>query len=64
MIGGYFGHLVLDGYFGAATNAINGGLECRGDYKDRAKQRFEIYKRVLIAFNIPPNKAIENGCYN
>ncbi|PVZ97019.1 hypothetical protein BB558_005300 [Smittium angustum] len=48
--------------FGTATNMINGALECRGEYKDKAKKRYEIYKKILQAFdtNAEPN---EEGCY-
>ena len=54
---------MLNGQFGAATNAINGGLECRGSLQYKARKRFEIYKKVLTAFKITtvPN---ETGCYN
>lgn len=53
---------VQQGQFGAATNAINGALECRGAYQATAKKRFEMYKRIFQAFGLSgtPN---ENGCY-
>lgn len=55
---------VKNGWFGSATNAINGGLECNGGfYQDKAKKRFEIYKVVLKEFNVNETP-IENGCYN
>ena len=51
------------GYFGITTKAINGGLECNGGpYVDRARKRFEIYKNILVAFNIRETP-IELGCY-
>ncbi len=64
MIGGANGQLVLNSnQFGSATNAINGPVECRGSNTDKAIARFNIYKKVLIAFSIntTPN---EHGCYN
>ena len=63
VIGGPYGSGVKNGQFGSSTNAINGGLECRGANSDKARKRFEIYKKVLLAFNINtvPN---ETGCYN
>ena len=64
VIGGPYGKLVLDSnQFGSATNAINGAVECRGSNTDKAIARFNIYKKVLVAFNIDttPN---EHGCYN
>ena len=54
---------VSSGQFGVTTNAINGGLECSGPYQDKARKRFDIYKKVLTAFNIN-EAAIESGCYN
>ncbi|CAF0797668.1 unnamed protein product [Brachionus calyciflorus] len=54
---------VSSGQFGATTNAINGALECSGPYTSKARQRFEIYKKVLVAFSIF-EAPIENGCYN
>ena len=63
VIGGQYGQQVLNGKFGAATNAINGALECRGSYQDKARARFEIYKKVLVAFNLQVF-ADETGCYN
>lgn len=54
---------VLAGKFGAATNAINGDLECHGKNIQQAKDRFNIYKKVLPALGI--NEAPrETGCYN
>ena len=63
VIGGQYGQGVKNGQFGSSTNAINGALECRGSNGDKARKRFEIYKKVLVAFNIysTPN---ESGCYN
>jgi hypothetical protein len=64
VIGGANGQLVLNSnQFGSATNAINGPVECRGSNTDKAIARFNIYKKVLIAFSIntTPN---EHGCYN
>ena len=59
----YVHGLATTGQFGATTNAINGGLECRGAYQATAKKRFEIYKCVLLKLSITetPN---ESGCYN
>ncbi|RWS12428.1 hypothetical protein B4U79_06478, partial [Dinothrombium tinctorium] len=54
---------VLRFWFGATTNAINGGLECRGPNQHIARKRFEMYKRVLRACNIHATP-IERGCYN
>ena len=55
---------VKNGRFGAVTNAVNGKLECNnGINKDRAKKRFEIYKKILLAFNVK-QKPDETGCYN
>ncbi|CAF1122657.1 unnamed protein product [Brachionus calyciflorus] len=54
---------VSSGQFGATTNAINGALECSGPFTSKARQRFEIYKKVLVAFSIFEGP-IENGCYN
>jgi chitinase len=55
---------VSEGRFGVTTKAINGGLECgTGPNVSKAKTRFEIYKKVLIAFNIN-EVANETGCYN
>jgi hypothetical protein len=64
VIGGQYGEQVLEGQFGAATNAINGGLECGSSPKnpDGAKKRFHIYEKVLLAFNID-TPADESGCY-
>ena len=54
---------VISGQFGVSTKAINGGLECPpGPNVSKAKIRFDIYKRVLIAFNINET-ANEIGCY-
>jgi len=55
---------VKSGKFGSVTNAVNGQLECRnGLNQDRAKKRFEIYKKLLHAFNVN-KKADETGCYS
>ncbi|RWR98601.1 hypothetical protein B4U79_11576, partial [Dinothrombium tinctorium] len=54
---------VLRFWFGATTNAISGGLECRGPNQHIARKRFEVYKRVLRACNIHATP-IERGCYN
>ena len=51
------------GQFGSATNIINGGLECKGPYGDKARKRYNLYIVVLKAFNIN-EKPIETGCYN
>ena len=52
------------GYFGASTKIINGYIECgRGRKENKAKKRFELYKKVMKAFNLM-EKPIENGCYN
>lgn len=63
VIGRQFGPSVLNGYFGAATNALNGEFECKGDSQNFARQRFQVYLNVLQAFNIN-TMSIENGCYN
>jgi hypothetical protein len=56
--------LVKKGYFGASTKIINGGLECNGGpNQDKARKRYEIYKKVLKEFKINETP-IENGCYN
>ncbi|OMJ14225.1 Acidic endochitinase SP2 [Smittium culicis] len=54
---------ISEGKFGASTNMINGALECRGSNTDKAKKRFEIYKKVLAVFS-PGTTPIESGCYN
>ena len=54
---------VKKGQFGSSTNKINGALECKGPNKDKAKKRFQIYKKVLTAFKVK-DKPIETGCYN
>lgn len=54
---------VKAGYFGTSTNAINGALECAGGYQNKAKGRYDDYKVVFAAFNLP-GTPIENGCYN
>ncbi|OMH84380.1 Acidic endochitinase SP2 [Zancudomyces culisetae] len=53
----------LNGHFGASTKAINGALECTGANVDRAKERFEIYKKILKVLE-PNEEANEKGCYN
>jgi len=55
---------VAEGRFGATTNAINGNLECRGEYQHVARHRFEMYKLIRSAFGLDPNTADERGCYN
>ena len=56
-------NLVKQGFFGSSTKAINGALECNGSNSNKSLARFNIYKNVLIAFEIneTPN---ERGCYN
>jgi hypothetical protein len=54
---------VKDGNFGSSTNLINGALECKGTFQEKAKKRFEIYKTVLKEFKIT-EVPIEKGCYN
>jgi len=55
---------VSDGKFGVTTRAINGQLECWGGYYvERARARFEIYKKIRSAFGLPGN-GNESGCYN
>lgn len=54
---------VIDGHFGATTKAINGALECSCGPNERAKSRFEKYKKVLRSFQIN-ERPIESGCYN
>ncbi|KAJ1969351.1 hypothetical protein H4R35_006163 [Dimargaris xerosporica] len=43
---------VSEGKFGVTTNAINGKLECGGPNSATAAKRFEIYKKVLAAFQL------------
>ncbi len=43
--------------------AINGGLECNGPYRDRARGRYDIYVLMMNIFNIT-EAPIESGCYN
>ncbi|PVU91729.1 hypothetical protein BB561_004227 [Smittium simulii] len=54
---------VLEGHFGASTNLINGALECRGGFQEKAKKRFALYQKILsvLSPNTIPN---ESGCYN
>jgi len=55
----------MNGQFGYATRAVNGGIECGSNPANptAARNRYQIYKKVLLAFNI--NSApIETGCYN
>jgi predicted chitinase len=54
---------VKHGKFGASTNYINGALECRGAYGEKAKKRYQIYVQVLSVFD-PSSVPIESGCYN
>jgi len=54
---------VQDGRFGASTRAINGDLECDGDFQHVARKRFEMYNIVRSAFNLGGN-GDERGCYN
>jgi predicted chitinase len=49
--------------FGLATDAINGGLECRGADPTKAKKRYQIYVEILKVFE-PSATPIEAGCYN
>ncbi|CAF0901134.1 unnamed protein product [Brachionus calyciflorus] len=51
------------GKFGASTNHINGFLECRGENLDRARKRFEFYKKILKIFGLDETPD-ESGCYN
>ena len=60
---GPIGKKVSQGQFGASTMAINGALECKGPIKERAKKRFQVYKKVLVAFHVT-TLANEKGCYN
>ncbi len=54
---------VKNGMFGAATKAINGGIECSGGDSTTPKKRYAIYVNVLKAFGV--NEAPqEGGCYN
>lgn len=61
----YVGSLsdVKNGKFGSSTNAINGALECRGAHQNQAYARFNIYKKVMLAFHLYETP-IESGCYN
>jgi predicted chitinase len=52
---------VKQGWFGTSTRLIN-GIECFGN-QEKARVRFNIYKIVLLNFNVNET-AIENGCYN
>ena len=54
---------MLAGKFGAATNAINGALECHGQNLPQAKDRFNIYRKVLPALGVKEAPE-ESGCYN
>jgi chitinase len=54
---------VKNGRFGASTRAINGDLECDGNFKEKARKRYQIYVIVLSIFD-PSSTPIENGCYN
>ena len=54
---------VKNGYFGVSTKLINGFLECNGANLDKAKKRFDYYKKVMLAFHIYETP-IESGCYN
>ena len=54
---------VLQGKFGAATNAINGALECHGKNMQQARDRFDIYRKVLPALGVK-EAPHETGCYN
>lgn len=52
------------GEFGVTTLCINGVLECNnGPNVNKAKLRFQIYSKILKAFNID-EKPIETGCYS
>ena len=54
---------VQNGYFGVTTRSINGILECAGGpYEYKARIRFELYAKVLRAFNLFETP-LENGCY-
>ncbi|KAJ1983395.1 hypothetical protein H4R34_001309 [Dimargaris verticillata] len=52
---------VAEGKFGVTTNAINGKLECGGPNSATAAKRFEIYKKVLAAFQLN-NTPDPSGC--
>ncbi len=54
---------VQRGEFGVSTKIINGFIECGNGWNERAKKRFELYQKILIALNVY-EKAIEKGCYN
>jgi hypothetical protein len=54
---------VQEGMFGASTRAINGFLECDGEYQHVARKRFEMYGRVRQAFGLA-GPGDERGCYN
>ena len=65
VIGGQYGQQVLNGEFGYATRAVNGGLECGSNPSNptAARNRFQIYTKVLMAFDID-SAPIETGCYD
>lgn len=54
---------VRRGWFGAATKAINGGVECHGKNIRSSKKRYKYYKQTYNYFGLPgiPD---ERGCYN
>jgi len=62
VLNGVYADQVRAGQFGATTKSVN-GLECLGSGTSQAHLRFQIYARVLKAFNVAstPNEA---GCYN
>ncbi|KAJ1913391.1 hypothetical protein IWQ60_009231 [Tieghemiomyces parasiticus] len=49
-------------HFGAATNAINGALECTGSDYSKAQARYDLYTKVLaiVSPDATPNPS---GCY-
>ncbi|XP_014279386.1 uncharacterized protein [Halyomorpha halys] len=54
---------VKKGRFGESTRAINGVVECNGEYLENSKNRFKYYKVVFEIFGAK-GKPNEKGCYN
>lgn len=54
---------VKEGRFGESTRAINGIMECNGEYLENSKNRFRYYKKVFKLFGAK-GEPDERGCYN